>query len=174
MLPFTEKSSDNRSQLLEELKSWNIRLLNTNDDDDGVFHWQKKDRAEYMANLRLLQTKTENQKMPDEMQTFINKQKVEEGCLEYDEVITAKERKCFLRGVAGIGKTSLIEYLALMWAKGDLFLEENGSSLFDFLFMIKCRELEEDKDETIEDFFKRVFDVDIEKLKYHGKESSSL
>ena len=169
MLPFTEKSEDNRSQLLEELKSWNIRLLNTNEDDDGVFHWQEKDRAEYTAKLRLLQTKTENQKMPDEMQTFINKPKVEEGCLEYKEVITAKERKCFLRGVAGIGKTSLIEYLALMWAKGELFLEENGNSLFDFLFLIKCRELEEDKAETLEDFFKREFDVDIEKLKYHGK-----
>ena len=41
------------------------------------------------------------------MKTFINKPKVEEECLEYNELITAKERKYFLRGVAEIGKTSL-------------------------------------------------------------------
>ena len=151
-----------------ELDLWKIHLINTNE-DGKLFIGHKGKREKYTAKLRLFQTKTQSQAMPEELRMFMNKPKAEEGCLEYDELITAKEKNCFLRGVAGIGKTSLIEYLALKWAKRDLFLDANGNDLFDFLFLIKCRELEESKNETIEGFFKRKFGVDSSKLKEHGE-----
>ena len=99
---------------------------------------------------------------------FVNKSEEDGGILKYDELISAKDRRCFLRGVAGIGKTSLIEFLALKWAKRELFLDENGEALFDFLFLIKCRELQELESETMKEFFQREFDVDTDKLKDHG------
>ena len=166
---FTERSKANKEKLCEELASWKIHLINTNKDDDIIFVWHERNREKYMAELLLLQTKKQNQAMPEELRMFMNKPRVQEGCLKYDELITAKERKCFLRGVAGIGKTSLVEYFALKWAKGELFLDENGEGLFDFLFLIKCRELEDRRGETIQKFFKRKFNVDTDKLRDYGE-----
>ena len=155
--------------MCDELETWKVRLINTNDDDDKLFVWRESNREEYTAELRLLQTRKLNQKMQEELAMFINKPDEDEGCLNYDELITAEDRKCFLRGVAGIGKTSLIEYLALKWANRDLFSGEEGKGLFDFLFLIKCRELEETENETVQQFFKTKFDVDTDKLKDHGE-----
>ena len=87
----------------------------------------------------------------------MSKQVKDQGALEYEKLITANDRHCFLRGVAGIGKTSLLEYMTLKWAKRELFKDDDGRELFDFLFLIKCRELEESKSETIEAFIKRKF-----------------
>ena len=154
--------------MCKELELWNIRLINTKE-DGKLFVWSEGKREEYTAELRLLKTKTLSQAMPDEMRMFRNKPKVEESRVNYHELITVENRKCFLRGVAGIGKTSLVEYLALKWARRGLFVDKNGNDLFDFLFLIKCRELEEKNVETIEEFFKRKFAVDPDKLKEHGE-----
>ena len=164
----TEKSKVNRDKLQKQLEFWNIRLINTNE-DGKLFVWHERSREEYTAKLCLLQTRTQDQAMPDELRMFMNMPKEEEARVKYEELITTKERQCFLRGVAGIGKTSLVEYLALKWAKRKLFLDRNGKDLFDFLFLIKCRELEERKSETIEEFFKRKFEVDPDSLKDHGE-----
>ena len=101
----------------------------------------------------------------------MNKSEEDGGTLDYDELISAKDRRCFLRGVAGIGKTSLIEYIALKWAKRVMFLDENGEALFDFLFLVKCRELGVLENETMKEYFNREFDVDTDKLKDHGDRS---
>lgn len=127
-----------------------------------------RDRAKYTAQLRLSYTRKLNQTLPEELNLFMCKQVEDEGCLEYEELITASDKHCFIRGVAGIGKTSLFEYIALQWAKRELFKDEHGNEMFDFLFLIKCRELEEFKDETIEDFIKRRFDVDATMLQGCG------
>jgi len=163
-----ERSKFNRNRLCKDLELWNIRLINTKE-DGKLFVWSEGKREEYTAELSLFQTKTQSQAMPDEMRMFRNKPKAEESRVHYHELITAENRKCFLRGVAGIGKTSLVEYFALKWAKREMFLDKNGKDLFDFLFLVKCRELKEKSDETIEDFFKRKFDVDPDKLKDHGE-----
>ena len=164
----TERSKFNRNKLCEDLELWNIRLINTKE-DGKLFVWSEGKREEYTAELSLFQTKTQYQEMPDEMRMFMKNSKLEESRVHYHELITAENRKCFLRGVAGIGKTSLVEYLALKWAKREMFVDKNGKDLFDFLFLVKCRELGEKRDETIEEFFKRKFDVDPEKLKNHGR-----
>jgi len=109
------------------------------------------------------------EKIPYEMRMSRNVSELEKAHVKYNDLITTKERKCFLRGVAGIGKTSLVEHIALKWAKRELFLDKDGSDLFDFLFLIKCRELEEKSGETIKEFFIRKFHVDPDKLKGHGK-----
>ena len=166
-----EKSDLNRERLRHELKTWNIRLINVDDDvdDDKLFVWHKRNREKYTAQLRLSQTRKLNQALQEELRMFMNKQIEDEGCLEYEELISGNDRRCFIRGVAGIGKTSLMEYIALKWAQKELFRDDEGNELFDFLFLIKCRELEELEDEKVEDFMKRKFEVDVKMLQAHGE-----
>ena len=165
----TEKSNKNRQKLRKELSSWKVRLINTSDDDESAtFVVHDRERTKYTAQLRLSYGRKLNQKLPEELSMFINKQVEDEGCLQYEELITADEKKCFIRGVAGIGKTCLLEYIALKWARKELFQDDDGNDLFDFLFLIKCRELEEEKNETIQEFILRRFDVDTERLEDHG------
>ena len=38
----------------------------------------------------------------------------------YEELLTSNDRFCLLRGIAGIGKTSLLDCLMLKWASGKL------------------------------------------------------
>ena len=150
------------------MSSWKIRLINAKGEDGKLFVWNERNRVKYTAELRISQTRKLNQEMQEELRMFVNKSGEDGGILHYDELISAKDRRCFLRGVAGIGKTSLIEYIALKWAKRELFLDENGNPQFDFFFLVKCRELGELENETMKEFFEREFDVDTDKLKDHG------
>ena len=164
---FTEISNFIREKLRTSLELWHIRLINPHA-DGKVFEWGERNREKYMAKVLLFQA-TQYEKIPREKRMSRNVSEVEEVHVKYKDLITAKERKCFLRGVAGIGKTSLVEYLALKWARRGFFRDKEGNELFDFLFLIKCRDLEEKSGETIEEFFIRKFGVDPGKLKDHGE-----
>lgn len=167
---FAEKSDDHRRNLFESLKTWKIQLINAVDNGDGrLFIWDERDRGIYTAQLRLSVTRKLNQKLPEELRMFMHKQVEDDGCLLYDEIITSEDRNCFIRGIAGIGKTSLLEYIALKWANHELFQDEQKDELFDFVFLIKCRELEEVPNEKIDEFIQRKFDVDTSRLKNHGE-----
>eukprot|EP00794_Sanderia_malayensis_P001185 gene1185-556_t len=159
-----------KEKLWKELEKWSISLVDTNGSDEGGFFIEKEeDRENYTAELRLSYTRKLNQNLPGELSTFLEHPGEDEGCLDYEELITSRIRQCFIRGVAGVGKTSLIEYIALKWAKGELFNDDKGDARFDFLFVIKCRELDEKDKETIGEFFARKFDVNVNELRNNGE-----
>ena len=77
-----------------------------------------------------------------------------------DQLITPDDDTVFIRGVAGIGKSTLIDMYTFMWAKKDL-----QSLDFDFAFKFTCREMNEISDEfhSLDELFlhqfPEVFDI---------------
>ena len=57
------------------------------------------------------------------------------------DIVNFNDRLVSLRGVAGIGKTFLLETIAYRWANGTLYTGENNSLKVDLLFTLTCREL---------------------------------
>ena len=56
---------------------------------------------------------------------------------DIDHIVQREDQIVIVRGVAGIGKTTLIDMFTLKWAKGEILKEEK----IDFLFRFTCREL---------------------------------
>ena len=76
--------------------------------------------------------------------------------ITYEELLTSNDRFFLLRGIAGIGKTSLLDHLMLKWANGELWHGMDNQPNFDFVFRFNCRELNlyEDNFLCFEDLFK--------------------
>ena len=74
----------------------------------------------------------------------------------YEELLTSNDRFCLIRGIAGIGKTSLLDCLMLKWASGKLWHGKDNQPHFDFVFRFNCRELNlyEENCLCVEDLFK--------------------
>ena len=86
------------------------------------------------------------------MRTF---EKIKQN-ITYEELLTSNDRFFLLRGIAGIGKTSLLDCLMLKWASGELWHGKDNQPHFDFVFRFNCRELNLYKDNClcVEDLFK--------------------
>ena len=76
--------------------------------------------------------------------------------ITYKELLTADDRFLLLRGIAGIGKTCLLDYLMFQWAVGKLWNGNDNQPHFDFLFRFNCRELNlyQDNVLSVEELFK--------------------
>ena len=76
--------------------------------------------------------------------------------ITYEELLTSNDQFFLLRGIAGIGKTSLLDCLMLKWASGELWHGKSNQPHFDFVFRFNCRELNlyKDNDLCVEDLFK--------------------
>ena len=61
--------------------------------------------------------------------------------LVMEDIVNFNDRLVSLRGVAGIGKTFLLETISYRWANGILYTGENNSLKVDLLFTLTCREL---------------------------------
>ena len=86
------------------------------------------------------------------MRTF---EKIKQN-ITYEELLTSNDRFFLLRGIAGIGKTSLLDCLMFKWASGELWHGKDNQPHFDFVFRFNCRELNlyEDNCLCVEDLFK--------------------
>ena len=71
------------------------------------------------------------------------------------ELVLKRDKIVAMRGIAGIGKTSIIEMYTLKWAKGKL-CDQLG---IDFIFSLTCREINNylDQISSIEELFKMKY-----------------
>ena len=76
--------------------------------------------------------------------------------ITYEELLSSTDRFFLLRGIAGIGKTSLLDCLTLKWASRELWHGKDNQPHFDFVFRFNCEELNlyEDNCLCVEDLFK--------------------
>ena len=72
----------------------------------------------------------------------------------FDQIFSQDDELVIIRGIAGIGKSTLIDMFTFKWAKKELRRQD-----FDFVFKFTCREINEISDEvhSLEDLFKRKF-----------------
>ena len=62
--------------------------------------------------------------------------------LSIDDLFQANDQLVFVRGVAGIGKSTLLTMYTLKWAKGELAVDGNRDvPPIEFIFTVTCREL---------------------------------
>eukprot|EP00112_Aurelia_sp_Birch-Aquarium-sp1_P009088 Seg202.11 transcript_id=Seg202.11/GoldUCD/mRNA.D3Y31 product="NACHT LRR and PYD domains-containing protein 1b allele 4" protein_id=Seg202.11/GoldUCD/D3Y31 len=152
-----------RSQYIKCLSKWPISLINK----EGEYDVEERERSEFMAELLLVENETLEKRMRivDELQGYIKKlNEAGDEAIEPKEIITADCKTSFVRGVPGVGKTSLAEYIALAWAK-ELIYED-----FKYLFLIKCRDLELCDKRQLKDIFEEEFGMQLSSLRDHGSE----
>ena len=65
--------------------------------------------------------------------------KHESICL--DKLWEPTDQIVMVRGVAGIGKSTMINRYVLKWANEEILTETNDMAKIDFLFFLECREL---------------------------------
>ena len=84
-------------------------------------------------------------------QEFLNRSASEKA---FDQLFLPNDELVIIRGIAGIGKSTLIDMFTFKWAKKELRCQD-----FNFVFKFTCREINEISDEvhSLEDFFKRTF-----------------
>ena len=72
----------------------------------------------------------------------------------FDRLFLPDDELIVIRGVAGIGKSTLIDMFTFKWAKKELRCQD-----FDFVFKFTCREINEIAEEVnnLENLFKRMF-----------------
>ena len=124
----------------------------------------KKDREQFTVDLRLFEGTLvqEDCHQVNEISDFLERLKNCSSSVDIDDLFRNGDSRVFLHGIAGIGKTSFVEYLTLSWANRKILRE------FDFLFLLKCRNLIQYKDKDdirIESLFDQLFNVDVTKLK---------
>ena len=85
---------------------------------EAVKEWTNSDRED-IINLNYLQLKN----------------------IDLDDIWKPTEQIVFLRGVGGIGKSTLINRYVLRWAEDKILKEETEDGKIDFLFFFECRQL---------------------------------
>ena len=136
------------------LSGWKMRGINSSKE----FVLYERDRATFMADLILVDINDFKEKLcvVNELSDFMERRsRAEENSISFEHIITEKSQFCFVKGVAAIGKTSLTEHLTLSFANGN----DHYRNLFDFVFLIKCRELEAFCYETLNADFQREFGI---------------
>lgn len=89
--------------------------------------------------------------------------------LEMDELLDGEEKLILLRGIAGAGKTSLVDFLTLKWAEGLIYQEYN------LLIVFKCRELNLcGERESLETLLEKKYDKELGKLLYDQLQSKRV
>ena len=70
---------------------------------------------------------------------------------DVDQVFSVEDELVYLRGVAGIGKSTLCDMFCFKWAKGELKNQAN----IDFIFKFNCREINNisDRFSSLEELF---------------------
>ena len=123
----------------------------------------EKDREQFTVNLRLVDGALEDAENHGvcEMSHFIERLKHSPRSVDSNNLFRDEGGRVFLHGIAGIGKTSFVEYLTLLWANRKIFHD------FDFVFLIKCRDFNKWNGEiTSEDsFFSEFLKDDVTELK---------
>ena len=79
--------------------------------------------------------------------------------INYDDLLTSDDHFLVLKGIAGIGKTSLLDYLVLQWAHGRLWNNKKNESQpsFDFVFRFNCRDLNLYDNMSVEELLKCLY-----------------
>ena len=78
------------------------------------------------------------------------------------EILTTEDNFVIVRGIAGIGKSTMVETFVLKWAKSQLLTGVRDSPNIKFLFRITCREVNvrsnvTNSEELLQRFFPTVF-----------------
>ena len=99
--------------------------------------YKSEDRTSFMVELTLVNEQSAASspvKAANELSHHLLQRRHSSSLLDLPDIIDPSLKCSLLSGMAGIGKSSTVENLALCWAKRQL-----GSLDFDFVFLFSCR-----------------------------------
>jgi len=111
-------------------------------------------REEQYIDLAVLEAEIiDNDWHNSDRQSMIKQKHLKLSSIDINKLFQSDDELVFIRGVAGIGKSTLIDMYTLKWAKGEL-KEVN----FDFVFTFTCREINTYEEITcVDQIFSQVF-----------------
>ena len=65
----------------------------------------------------------------------------ERTSITFEDIFSRQDEFVIVRGIAGIGKTSMVDSYVLKWAKDEILNGKNNSHQIDFLFKLTCRNI---------------------------------
>ena len=70
---------------------------------------------------------------------FMKTKHFERTSIKLEEILSQSDEFVVVRGIAGIGKTSMVDSYVLKWAQGELLNGKDNSQQIDILFKLTCR-----------------------------------
>lgn len=129
--------------------------------NDSGFHYTEKKREEIYVDLAILTGKEYDQMWNrNERDYHINQLSLLKDKITLEDLVKVGEKYILVSGIAGIGKSELVDNVILKWAKGELFNGRDGMPKIELLIPIKCRELNAQihtEDASSESILKRLF-----------------
>ena len=71
--------------------------------------------------------------------------------IEIEDIVDKDDRITLVRGIGGIGKSSLVEYLTFQWSNGNLYKDIN------YIYLIRCRDISNVKNLSIVELLKENY-----------------
>jgi len=88
----------------------------------------------------------------------IEQNRLSRSSINMNEIVMSCDETVIVRGIAGIGKTTMIENYVLQWAKSKILQGNSLEAHVDFLFKFSCREINAmSKFDSLEDLFHRNY-----------------
>ena len=138
---------------------------------DGLMRRERK-RNEIFVDLAVMDTSlVEKEWMNCDRQYHLRTHNRQKNHIGYMELLKDTDESVFLQGAAGIGKTSMLDYLTLQWAQDALWNGKDNQPNNQYIFRFNgrklnrfCREL------SVKDLFKHQYPfVPFELIESHPK-----
>ncbi|XP_065058215.1 NACHT, LRR and PYD domains-containing protein 3-like isoform X2 [Rhopilema esculentum] len=151
--------SDGLKQLyIKHFSKWTVPVIN-----NKGYSCVERDCESFMVNLHIVEGEANEECCHsfNEIHRYMDRPYSRANFVPEEELTKQKNGRVLVQGVAGVGKTSFLEHIALSWAKQKLFQK------FDLLFLLKCRSLIRYQNITIssECLFDELFGVSISYIK---------
>lgn len=129
-------------------------------------------REEAYVDLAILQAEEIDQLWQNSERDFhIAQNHFTHSSIKMEDILMDTDDFVIVRGIAGIGKSTMIESYVLKWANSQILTGEDGAGpKIDFLFQLNCRDINATTNvDSLHDLFKSVFhevfkEVDIKDL----------
>ena len=155
-----------------QLDDWSICRHIHKKKDGEEYDYMK--RAEAYVDLAIFHGyKVEEEWMKSDREYHMRQAHLERENIKLERIIEETNTAVIVRGIAGIGKSTLFQNYILKWAYGEILNGEDGMPRIDFLFFFTCRELNElsqsefsSSESMLEEGFPEVFKlISVEQLK---------
>ena len=122
-----------KEKYMNELLTWMIV------GDDGIT-CNAMLREEAYIDLAIIEAKEIDHDWSKGDRDFFMKTKhFERTSIKLEEILSESDEFVVVRGIAGIGKTSMVDSYVLKWAQGELLNGKDNSQQIDILFKLTCR-----------------------------------
>ena len=127
-----------KQHFIEELIDWIIEQpLDPDGAGDSCFS-----REDGYIDLAVISSEEANKEWHNsDREAIMDLRYLQLESIHIDDIWKPSDQLVFVRGVAGIGKSTLINRYVLKWARGEILSGAVNDGKIDFLFFFECREL---------------------------------